>query len=45
MQILLFAALIVAVVAVAKLLATPVQQQAKLVPIRIRSDETQRRRR
>ncbi|OHX10841.1 hypothetical protein BI347_20260 [Chromobacterium sphagni] len=44
MQILLLAALAVAVVAVAKLLATPVQQQPRLVPIRIRSGEASRRR-
>ncbi|WP_254894002.1 hypothetical protein [Chromobacterium violaceum] len=44
MQILLIAALAIAVVAVAKLLAAPVQQQAKLVPIRIRDDEPRRRR-
>ncbi len=45
MQILLLAALFIAVIAVAKLLATPVQQQGKLVPIRIRNDEETRRRR
>ncbi|WP_256493413.1 hypothetical protein [Chromobacterium sp. IIBBL 290-4] len=44
MQILLFAALVIAVVAVAKLLATPDQPQGKLVPIRIRTDEAKRRR-
>ncbi|WP_255361874.1 MULTISPECIES: hypothetical protein [Chromobacterium] len=44
MQVLLFAALVAAVVAVAKLLATPEQQQPRLVPIRIRRDEASRRR-
>ncbi|WP_168209672.1 hypothetical protein [Chromobacterium paludis] len=45
MQILLLAALVIAVIAVAKLLAAPIQQEGKLVPIRIRTDDQPRRRR
>ncbi|WP_255410708.1 hypothetical protein [Chromobacterium alticapitis] len=44
MQILLFSALVIAVVAVAKMLAAPMQQEGKLVPIRIRTDDQRRRR-
>nr|WP_255521091.1 hypothetical protein [Chromobacterium sp. ASV5] len=44
MEIVLFAALIAAVVALARMLAVPVEKQPKLVPIRIRHDEGQRRR-